>query len=163
VHKILKFLNERFEEVVGIVSLAVTMTLIFIGVVMRVLFKSGIPWQEELSRILYVFVVYVGASYGIRYNDHIRVTFLLQLLPSVYKRLLDALADLIWIGFNGVIIYLSLDTYIRMRQTLGETAVLMIPLHYVFMIIPGGFILLTFRLLQTFVAKCLKRARGTGP
>ncbi len=146
--KVLQFINDRFEEVIGISGLAVTVTLIFIGVVMRVGYKSGIPWQEELSRILYVLVVYLGASYGIKSDDHICVTFMVRKLTSKGQRVLRNITDILWILFNLAIVGLSLDTYGRMQKTLGETAVLMIPLHYVFLIIPVGFILLTVRLIQ---------------
>lgn len=146
--KVIHFINQRLEEIIGIMGLAVTVSLIFVGVVMRVFFKSGIGWQEELSRILYVLVVYLGASYGIKSDDHICVTFMVRQLSPKGQRILRIITDLVWILFNLVIAGLSLDTYGRMRQTLGETAVLMIPLHYVFLIIPVGFILLTGRLIQ---------------
>jgi TRAP-type C4-dicarboxylate transport system permease small subunit len=151
--KILDVLDRRFEEVVGIVSLAVTVTLIFIGVVMRVGLKSGLAWQEEISRILYVFVVYIGASYGIKSGDHIRVTFVAHMMPEKWRKVLDFATDLIWIGFNIAIIILSFGIYHRMQKFLGETAVLYIPLHYIFLIIPVGFILLTFRLIQARVRR----------
>ena len=79
---ILKVLDDKFEEVIGVVVLGVLMTLIFIGVVLRLVFTSGLPWQEEISRIFYVLVVYLGASYGIRTDDHIRVTVLTEILPE---------------------------------------------------------------------------------
>ncbi|HOV39681.1 MAG TPA: TRAP transporter small permease [Spirochaetales bacterium] len=149
--RLIRILDERFEEVIGIIGLAITISLLFIGVVMRVVFNSGISWQEELSRMLYVLVVYLGASYGIKPDDHIRVTILLQALPEKIKKLLKTITDLIWIVFNIVIIILSIDTYGRMRQTLGETAILMIPLHSIFFIVPMGFILITLRLIQKLI------------
>lgn len=146
--KILRFLDKRFEEILGIAGLVVVVTLIFVGVVMRVGLKSGLPWQEEISRILYVLVVYVGASYGMKSRDHIRVTFVVEMIPAKWKKTYFLITDLIWIVFNLIIVVLSLEVYFRMQKFLGESAVLMIPLHYIFLIIPAGFALLTFRLIQ---------------
>ena len=47
--KLLHFLDERFEEVIGVLLLTVVVSLIFIGVVLRLSFNTGIPLQEELS------------------------------------------------------------------------------------------------------------------
>ena len=47
--RVLRFIDEKFEEIIGVAVLAAVMTLIFIGVVMRLVFRSGLPWQEELD------------------------------------------------------------------------------------------------------------------
>ena len=150
---ILKVLDDKFEEVIGVVVLGVLMTLIFIGVVLRLVFTSGLPWQEEISRIFYVLVVYLGASYGIRTDDHIRVTVLTEILPETGRKILGVITDIIWGGFNIAIVIISMDLYQHMRSFFGESAVLKIPLHYIFLIIPVGFLLLTFRLVQSYFRK----------
>jgi len=147
---VLRFLDDKFEEIIGVAILAVVVTLIFLGVVMRMVFKSGLPWQEEISRILYVLVVYLGASYGIKTQDHIRVTFVANLLPPLGQKILRIATDVIWAGFNIAIIIISMNVYEKMQRFFGESAVLRIPLHVIFLIIPVGFALLTVRLIQTY-------------
>jgi TRAP-type C4-dicarboxylate transport system permease small subunit len=154
--EVFRLIDEKFEEVVGVFVLAVVIGLIFIGVVMRIGFNSGLPWQEEMSRILYVLVVYLGASYGVKSGDHIRMTFVQEKLSLGARRALHAFTDLIWIAFNLAIVVISFEVYLRMQQFLGETAVLQIPLHLIFLIIPIGFGLITFRIIQTW----LRRLRG---
>ncbi len=151
--KILKFLDDKFEEVIGVVILGVLMTLIFIGVMMRLVLNSGLPWQEEISRIFYVIVVYLGASYGIRSQDHIRITVLLEVLPEKGRKILGIITDIIWGAFNIAIVVISMDLYQHMRSFFGKSAVLEIPLHFIFLTIPLGFLLLTFRMIQTYFRK----------
>lgn len=151
IRRAIRILDEKFEEVIGVVMLATVVSLIFFGVVMRVGFRSGIPWQEELSRILYVLVVYLGASYGIKCNDHIRITILVNLLPPAGRRILGHITDLIWVAFNLTIVIISMSVYDRMQRFLGESGVLYIPLHYIFLIVPIGFALLTLRMVQVKV------------
>jgi len=149
--RVLRFIDEKFEEIIGVAVLGVVMTLIFIGVVMRLIFKSGLPWQEELSRILYVLMVYLGASYGMKSHDHIRITFVQNLLPPTGQRILRIATDVVWAAFNIIIVILSIGVYRKMTQFLGESAVLKIPLHVIFLIIPIGFTMLTLRLIQQYL------------
>ena len=39
---------------------------VFLNVVLRTCFNSGLTWSEELSRYLFVFVTYVGAISAMR-------------------------------------------------------------------------------------------------
>jgi len=149
--RILTFIDERFEEIIGVIVLAVVVSLIFVGVMMRLLFKSGLPWQEELSRILYVLVVYLGASYGMRNNEHIRINIISNLLPTRARKVLRVITDIIWTGFNITVIIMAMQVYQKMQRFLGESAVLKIPLHVVFLIVPLGFVLLTLRLIQGYL------------
>jgi C4-dicarboxylate transporter, DctQ subunit len=158
--KFLRFLDERFEEIVGVALLAVVVGLIFIGVILRLLFNSGISWQEELSRMLYVVVVYLGASYGMRSQDHIRVVVGFNLLPPYLQKIVRVATDLIWLFFNIVIIVYALKVHQTMVQFPGYSAVLQIPMHYVFFIVPVGFFLMSLRLLQEYVRPLISR-RGS--
>lgn len=156
---LLHFLDERFEEVIGVLLLTVVISLIFIGVVLRLAFNTGIDSQEELSRMLYVVVVYLGASYGLRRQDHIRVVMGFNLLPAKLQKILRVATDLIWLFFNIVIILYALKIHRTMAQFPGYSAVLQIPMHYVFFIVPVGFFLMSLRLIQEYV-KLLIPKRG---
>jgi len=151
--RILKFIDDKFEEIIGVVMLATCLALIFVGVIMRVIFKSGIPWQEELSRILYVLVVYVGASYGMKTKDHIRVTFVRDMLPPLGRKIMEVFTDIIWAGFNVFVIIVSIQVYPKLQRFIGESAILEIPLHWIFLTVPVGCGLITLRLIQDYVQK----------
>ncbi len=126
------------------------------------MFTSGLPWQEELSRFGFVFVCYLGASYGMKSDDHIRITFVADALPEGARKVLRVITDIVWIGFNVLIVYLSMDYYLHQRDFLGLSGILKIPLHYVFLTIPVGFALLTLRLIQQYIQKLIKPRGATG-
>lgn len=155
--RVLKFIDDKFEEVIGTVVLGVVVTLVFLGVVLRLVFTSGLPWQEELSRFGFVFVCYLGASYGVKTNDHIRITFVVEALPKAVRIVLGIITDIVWIGFNIFIVIISMNVYSHMKNFLGESGILKIPLHYVFLTIPVGFALLTLRIIQQYIVKLTRR------
>jgi C4-dicarboxylate transporter DctQ subunit len=154
--RILKFIDDKFEEVIGTAILGVVVTLVFLGVVLRLVFTSGLPWQEELSRFGFVFVCYLGASYGMKSDDHIRITFVADALPKRARKILRVLTDIIWIAFNVFVVIVSIDYYLRQKDFLGLSGILKIPLHYVFLTIPVGFAMLTLRLIQQYIQKLIK-------
>ena len=41
--------------------LAIMIALVFLNVILRFFFNSGLVWSEELSRYVFVYVVYLGA------------------------------------------------------------------------------------------------------
>jgi TRAP-type C4-dicarboxylate transport system permease small subunit len=155
--KVLRFLDERFEEIIGVALLTVVVGLIFIGVILRLLFNAGISSQEELSRMLYVVVVYLGASYGMRSQDHIRVVVGFNLLPPHLQKIVRIMTDLIWLFFNIVVIVYALKVHRTMVQFPGYSAVLQIPMHYVFFIVPVGFFLMSLRLVQEYLRPLISR------
>ena len=149
--KFLRFLDHRFEEIIGVVLLSIVIVLIFIGVVLRLLFNSGMPVQEELSRILYVIMVFLGASYGLSQNDHIRVTFLYNYLNDKGKKIMRVITDAIWIFFHLYMIYFSIVVFQLMKVKPGYSSALHIGLHTIFATVPLAFTLMTFRIVQILV------------
>ena len=149
--KVFKLLDERFEEIIGVILLSIVIILIFIGVVLRLAFNSGMPEQEELSRILYVVLVFLGASFGLKKNDHIRVTFLYNYLNDTGKKVMRVLTDGIWIFFHCYMIYFSIVVYGQMAVKPGYSSALNIPLHVIFATVPVAFAMMSFRIVQIFV------------
>lgn len=150
---------DRFESHVCRVLLAVFVTLLFVQIVARQLFGFSITWIEELSVILFVWFAYFGASYAARMAAHNRVTFHLNKMPRARARVVEAIGDLFWIGFNLVFIWQSVQFIGRLKpfvkaQTLGWE------MRYVYLVLPIAFTLMTLRILQV---NYLKLVRGIDP
>lgn len=61
----------------GVMALAV-----FVNVVLRYGFGSGIPASEELSRLLFVWMVFLGAAAAYPLGEHMAFTSLIGLLQN---------------------------------------------------------------------------------
>ncbi len=66
--------------------LAVMVVLVFGNVALRYLFNSGITVSEEVSRLLFVWLTFLGAIIGMREHGHLGVDMLVQRLPAAGKR-----------------------------------------------------------------------------
>jgi len=127
--------------------------LLFIQVVMRVVFQSSITWSEEASRFAFVWFAFLGASYAARLGAHNRVTFQFKFLPRIVGNMSQLIADLVWIGFNTVMTIKSIETIQDMLEFPFFSPALDLPMHYVYMLFPIAFTLMTIRIIQVNVLK----------
>lgn len=127
--------------------------LLFIQVVMRVGFGSSLTWSEEASRFAFVWFAFLGASYAARLGAHNRVTFQFKLFPKFVGDISQLIADMIWIGFNTVMTVKSIETIQDMLEFPFHSPALDLPMHYVYMLFPLAFTLITIRIIQVNILK----------
>lgn len=79
--------------------------IVFAQVVFRFL-QASLPWSEEASRYLMVWIAMLGASVALRRKGHIGVEALIILLPEVLKKIVALVVTLISAAFfTGIIFY----------------------------------------------------------
>ncbi len=83
-------------EILIVISLAVMGVLVFGNVVLRYAFNSGIAISEELSRLLFVWLIFLGAVLASARRIHIGFDTLLRHVGPGLRRTLQV--------FNGVLI-----------------------------------------------------------
>ena len=72
----------NLEEYLLVVSLVINVLLVFLQVIMRTVFKNSLTWSEELSRYIFIWQIWLGASIALKYNEHIRVTLIYSFLKN---------------------------------------------------------------------------------
>ena len=73
-------------EVIIVVNLAIMAVLVFGNVVLRYAFDSGIAISEELARLLFVWLIFLGAILASRQHAHIGFDTLVRRLPAPLKK-----------------------------------------------------------------------------
>lgn len=73
-------------SVLMVVCLAVMVVMVFGNVVLRYGFNAGITISEELSRWLFLWVVFLGATIAVRERAHMGTDMLLVKLPKPAQR-----------------------------------------------------------------------------
>ncbi|KAA0073176.1 TRAP transporter small permease [Tardiphaga sp. P9-11] len=82
----------RSIKIVMAVLLAAMVVLVFGNVVLRYVFNSGIAISEELSRWLFVWMVFLGAIVGLREHAHLGVDSFVKLLSPTGRKICYALS-----------------------------------------------------------------------
>jgi TRAP-type C4-dicarboxylate transport system permease small subunit len=73
---------QRLAETAMAVTLAVMASSVFLNVVLRYGFGSGVAASEELSRLLFVWMVFIGATAAYPLGEHMAFTSLMRPLRS---------------------------------------------------------------------------------
>jgi TRAP-type C4-dicarboxylate transport system permease small subunit len=83
----------RVLEGLIVAALAAMVVMVFGNVVLRYAFNSGITLSEELSRWLFVWMIFLGAVVAIRENAHLGTDLLVGRLGPTGKKVCLALAE----------------------------------------------------------------------
>ncbi len=85
------------EILIGI-FLAVMIGLTFMNVVLRFFFSLGFSWSEEVARLCFIYLVYLGTIGAYRDNQHLGVEMLVEKASPFFKKLLYTLIQgmVIW-------------------------------------------------------------------
>ena len=103
-------LIHTLASVVGIVTLQALLVIIFIHVVLRFGFNSGINWSEEIcSYVLLPAMVFLGMVMGVEEDIHINVNVLPKWTPNWFIVITDILKDISYIVVGALICYYSYD------------------------------------------------------
>lgn len=92
-----KFLSSSLNVIMA-AALALMAILVFGNVVLRYLFNSGITWSEEMSRFLFVWLIFLGAIGALTDNEHLGVDMFVKRLPDFWKKV-------VFVITNGLILY----------------------------------------------------------
>lgn len=152
--KLYKHLDDHIETYLSAILLVFFSVLVIVQVVMRYVFNSPLTWSEELSRYAFVWFVYTSAAYAVRYQRHVKFTFLVNSLNKisyVYGQIVKIIALFLWIGFLIFIDYYSIQMVINQYNTGQVSAANQIPMYIVYLGLPLGAFLMTFRVTQHII------------
>ncbi|MCC8189034.1 MAG: TRAP transporter small permease [Planctomycetes bacterium] len=148
--KILRWLDRHAEESVMIGLVAAMVTLMSVQIFMRYALAASLSWPEELIRYLFIWFVFMGVSYGVRENIHLRVDLLEYLLPRA-KPYLNVVQNLIFLAFC---LYLFRPGWTAVRSLVrsGQTSAAMdLPMYLVYASLLVGLSLAVVRMAQKCV------------
>jgi len=85
------------------------------------LIGQALPWTEEVSRYLFIWMAFLGMAAGFRSAQHARVSAFVNLMPPLLKRLLVHLYVLAGFVFFSVVAYEGFQLSLRQFHS-GETS-----------------------------------------
>ena len=92
----------RILEVIMVTILTVMVGLVFGNVVARYAFNSAITWAEEVARFLFVWLTFVGASFGLMKGLHLGMDMVVARFSPRTRSLIEVVNGFIMLAFLGV-------------------------------------------------------------
>jgi TRAP-type C4-dicarboxylate transport system permease small subunit len=132
-------------RITGLVVVALATVLVaslLVSIFFRYVVGSALSWPEEIALMLFVWIVLLTSSLGVRAGFHVRLTIFVSRLPDPIYRALNRLILLAIACFGAALLYAGQDLVERTAQHLTPT--LRLPLDLVNYSAPvcGGLILL---------------------
>ncbi|WP_035252803.1 TRAP transporter small permease [Desulfocurvus vexinensis] len=156
----IRMILNRFEE--GVISLLLAaMTLeVFVEVILRYGFNTGLLWGTELTLHLGAWMVLFGASYGIKVGSHIGVDAFLRVQPPAARRVISTLAVLGAMCYC-VLVMIGAWAYLAKMYAIGiELQDIPVPRWMAHSILFIGYVMLFARLLELLVRVVTGKADG---
>jgi len=159
----LKVLN-RTQEIIIISLVGLTIIVGTMQVISRFVFSSPLSWSEEFIRYSFIWITFLGASLAVKNNAHASITVFVQLLPGIFHKILNALANLLCLLFSIMVVKEGIAIMMIQLQTNQLTAAMQIPIAYIFLSIPlSAGIMVIYFLIQFFaVFSSEKGNKGEG-
>ena len=147
--KVLKWLDDHFEEALLVVLLVLIACINMWQVIVRNLeFIDPLTWAEEFSRFCWIASVFISLPYTIRKGSMLRVSVLLDLLPQAVRNTFNILVDFITTASMGLLLFYSFEC-VRNQIERAETSPAMLwPMWIVYSTMIVGFGLGVLRGLQ---------------
>ncbi|MYL62321.1 TRAP transporter small permease subunit [Bacillus hwajinpoensis] len=128
--------GDRIESILGkviLILMLVLVTLVFMQVVLRYVFSSGMVWVEELERFIFVWLMFLGITMGIYKQRHIAITFVVEKIEKYFKGV-NLVIHIITGAFFCVLTWQG--TLFVIENFSGTASVLPIGIGYIYSIIP---------------------------
>jgi TRAP-type C4-dicarboxylate transport system permease small subunit len=94
---------------------------LLISVFFRYVVGQALSWPEEISLILFAWMVLLAGSLGVREEFHVRLTIVVGRLPAMARLVLDRAIWFAVIGFGVILIYGGFDLVERTARHLTPT------------------------------------------
>jgi TRAP-type C4-dicarboxylate transport system permease small subunit len=150
--KVVKWLDDHFEEAILVVFLVLIACVMMLQVIVRKIpFIPSLQWAEEFCRFMWIMSVFVSLPYTIRKSNMLRVSVVLDLMPHVVRKILNLIVDVIIVLCMGLLSYHSVGVVSKISAS-GELSPAMLwPMAIIYAVMLIGFILATLRGVQMFV------------
>jgi TRAP-type transport system small permease protein len=119
-----------------IVVVAVLAVILTAAVFWRYALNNAIPWSEELSKYLMVWLTFLGAPIALRHGSHINIDLLQQLMPPRGRQLFHLVIHLVVAATMAILIWQGISfTQLGARQTASS---LNLSMAYLYAAVPIG-------------------------
>lgn len=159
--KIFYFLDAHLEEIICIFIFGVMTILTVAQVILRHIFDMSIVFAEELDRYLFVWLTFIGISYGAKQSKHLSVDVLYVKLPKIGKKIFFVIETILTLLFTILAVYYSYLYFVQIAQGGQMAASMNVSMKWLVLAPVVGFALTGFRQIQVLVLAYMKTRRKT--
>lgn len=145
-----KLLNiiDKAEEILISIMMVIITVITFGNVVSRKFLHMSWAFTEEITVNLLVWIVFLGASVAAKYNAHLGLSILVDILPKRISKILSLISIIAVIIFLGILCYEGINT-VKVQIGLKQmTPALGWPQWLFSLSVPAGSFIILIRFIQ---------------
>ena len=127
---------------------------VFLGVWSRYVLQATFQWYDEVARLCFVWIVFLGAASAVRRGAHFRLHLLIDRFGPRLRRATDLVVGLLVVAFGGVLVAGGLAMWPVARRQVSDSLELSMVWFYAALPI-GGALMILFSVPQLW-----RMARG---
>jgi TRAP-type C4-dicarboxylate transport system permease small subunit len=144
-------LTRGIAEGLAIFLFSVVLLLQALNIALRYTgFRPPLMWVAEFSTFSFIWILFLLWHLNDRDDEHFKVDVLLDRLPPVWRRRLEALAHLLALLFAGIVVWAS-ARFIPTTMLYRTNSFDWLPMGVVYLVIPVGFVLVAVERLRLFL------------
>lgn len=149
--KIIKWCDDHLEELLLAIILFTISFMVILQVFMRYVVGSSLAWTEESVRFLFIWMVFLGFSLGVKKNNHLAIKIFDRYLPQKVLLWLVLFGHLCFLIFCLIISILGFKELMIFMEFKQVSPAMGIPMSIVYAAAPIGLILTSIRLIQNVI------------
>ena len=154
--KKLLWFADHFEELIMGFALVLISVVMFLQVVMRYVFKQSLSWSDELCRYAFIWMIFIGISYAVKRDLHIKVDILEQFFP-ILKKPFEILGEIVLVAFSVYMLAPGMRV-LEMVATSKQSSVAMgMPMWIIYLSLFIGFIMVFVRVIEKYVLRIINK------
>ncbi len=149
--KVIKWLDANIEKVICVTLLALMTIIIVVQVFFRYVLQNSLQWSEEIARYMFIWLIYIGISYGVKMDKHIAVDAVYSFLPEKAKPYYALVGVLGFLVFAIIVVYYGTLVTINIAGSGQISNGAHVPMQFVYVSPVVGMGLTIIRLLQQII------------
>jgi TRAP-type transport system small permease protein len=150
-------LNEVIKFLAGFLT-AVMAVLVLLQVIFRYFLKAPLAWSEETASFAFVWMALLGASVGLKGEDHPNLDVLITRFPPAFQKAAAVLINLCILFVLVVMFIYGGKLALSMRSQL--TAALGYSVSYMYAVLPLSALIMAFHVAIKTLRLFTGQARG---
>lgn len=123
-------------EIALLLITAAVVSILCAQVVFRYFIGNSLDWIEEVSRILLIWLTYIGAAVALKRKGHIAVDAFLGLFPESFRHVADIITSILVIAFSGFLCIQGITFALLSERTTFPA--LQVPVTWQYLGLPVG-------------------------
>ena len=128
-------LEHVLNAIVGVLLTGMVI-IVFSNVVARYFLNAALAWSDEVSRFMFIWLVFIGAVIAYMKNEHLGLDILVKYLPPRASRILVVFADLLVLFALAIMLKGGLHMAIDSFASGWVSSAVSLPYGYIYMVGP---------------------------